>query len=79
MPGKLIQCLKSTGCSNPVVLIDEIDKLGRDMRGDPSSATQKIFLLLLNLAMYTYTYYNSNIYNTISDRHVYNVYVYIVL
>ena len=29
MPGKLVQCLKSTGVSNPVVLIDEVDKLGR--------------------------------------------------
>eukprot|EP00933_Yihiella_yeosuensis_P034053 TRINITY_DN27606_c0_g1_i1.p1 TRINITY_DN27606_c0_g1~~TRINITY_DN27606_c0_g1_i1.p1 ORF type:complete len:953 (+),score=234.19 TRINITY_DN27606_c0_g1_i1:252-2861(+) len=42
MPGKLIQCLKQTGCSNPVVLIDEIDKLGRDMRGDPSSALLEV-------------------------------------
>lgn len=29
MPGKMVQCLKSTGTSNPLVLIDEIDKLGR--------------------------------------------------
>ena len=29
MPGKMVQCLKSTGVSNPLVLIDEIDKLGR--------------------------------------------------
>ncbi len=29
MPGKVIQCLKSTGTSNPLILIDEIDKLGR--------------------------------------------------
>ncbi|CAE7510881.1 unnamed protein product [Symbiodinium sp. CCMP2456] len=42
MPGKLIQCLKSVACSNPVVLIDEIDKLGRDMRGDPSSALLEV-------------------------------------
>merc|ERR1712232_1330863 len=41
-PGKLIQCLKSTQSSNPVVLIDEIDKLGRDMRGHPSSALLEI-------------------------------------
>jgi len=33
MPGKLVQCLKSTGVSNPVVLIDEIDKLGRGYQG----------------------------------------------
>jgi len=39
MPGKLIQCLKSTGVSNPVVLMDEVDKLGSGgFRGDPSSA-----------------------------------------
>jgi Lon-like ATP-dependent protease len=42
MPGKLIQCLKTTQSQNPVVLIDEIDKLGRDMRGDPSSALLEI-------------------------------------
>ena len=35
---KLVQCLKSTGVSNPVVLIDEIDKIGRGFSGDPSSA-----------------------------------------
>jgi ATP-dependent Lon protease len=29
MPGKIVQCLKSTGTANPFVLIDEIDKLGR--------------------------------------------------
>lgn len=42
MPGKLIQCLKYTKCSNPVVLIDEIDKLGQDYRGDPSAALLEI-------------------------------------
>lgn len=42
MPGKLIQCLKFTQSCNPVVLIDEIDKLGRDFRGDPSSALLEI-------------------------------------
>ena len=38
MPGKLVQCLKSTGVNNPVVLIDEVDKLGRGYQGDPASA-----------------------------------------
>merc|ERR1719313_3034330 len=42
MPGKIIQALKITGVSNPVILIDEIDKLGRDHRGDPSSAMLEI-------------------------------------
>lgn len=38
MPGKMVQCLKATGTSNPLVLIDEIDKLGRGYQGDPASA-----------------------------------------
>lgn len=38
MPGKVIQCLKTTQTSNPLVLIDEIDKLGRGYQGDPASA-----------------------------------------
>lgn len=38
MPGKPILCLKSTGTSNPLILIDEIDKLGRGYSGDPASA-----------------------------------------
>ncbi len=42
MPGKIIQCLKSTESTNPLVLIDEIDKLGRDYRGDPASALLEV-------------------------------------
>ena len=38
MPGKAVQCLKATGVSNPLVLIDEVDKLGRGYQGDPASA-----------------------------------------
>lgn len=38
MPGKPIQCIKSTGTLNPLILIDEIDKVGRSYNGDPSSA-----------------------------------------
>ncbi|CAA2972664.1 Lon protease homolog, mitochondrial [Olea europaea subsp. europaea] len=38
MPGKMVQCLKSVGTANPLVLIDEIDKLGRGHTGDPASA-----------------------------------------
>jgi len=38
MPGKMIQCLKTTATSNPFVLIDEIDKLGKGWQGDPASA-----------------------------------------
>lgn len=38
MPGKIIQCLKKTKTENPLVLIDEVDKIGKGYQGDPSSA-----------------------------------------
>lgn len=38
MPGKIIQCLKKTKTQNPLILIDEVDKIGRGHQGDPSSA-----------------------------------------
>ncbi|GKY97633.1 hypothetical protein MPSEU_000721700 [Mayamaea pseudoterrestris] len=42
MPGKVIQCLKTVKTSNPVILIDEIDKLGSGFRGDPASALLEV-------------------------------------
>eukprot|EP00913_Durusdinium_trenchii_P002097 g1936.t1 len=42
MPGKIIQALKIRQVSNPVILVDEVDKLGRDFRGDPSSALLEV-------------------------------------
>lgn len=42
MPGKIIQAMRKTGSSNPVVLIDEIDKMGNDFRGDPASAMLEV-------------------------------------
>jgi ATP-dependent Lon protease len=38
LPGKIIQALKRVGTENPLVLIDEVDKIGRGHNGDPSSA-----------------------------------------
>jgi ATP-dependent Lon protease len=42
MPGKFIQALKKLGTSNPVVLLDEVDKIGTGFRGDPASALLEV-------------------------------------
>ena len=42
MPGKLIQALKRVGTSNPVIMLDEIDKIGTSFRGDPASALLEV-------------------------------------
>ena len=42
MPGKIIQALKKAKTTNPLILLDEIDKMGQDMRGDPASAMLEV-------------------------------------
>ncbi len=42
MPGKFIQCMKRAESKNPVVILDEVDKVGRDWRGDPTSALLEV-------------------------------------
>ncbi len=42
LPGRLLQAMRRAGANNPVLMLDEVDKLGRDFRGDPASALLEV-------------------------------------
>ena len=42
MPGRILQALRQVKTANPVVMLDELDKMGADWRGDPSSAMLEV-------------------------------------
>ena len=64
MPGKVIKGMKKAGTTNPLFLFDEIDKLGNDYRGDPSSA---LLVVLVSEQIATFFFFFLEVYYDLAD------------